>query len=304
MAKASCQLSRDTQQVVLKKNKPVARQLHAGESHKYNLNLTAGQFASVVVEQDGIDVVVTIYGEDSKRIIEVDGPNGAKGPEQIFFIAERAGNYQLEVHSLENEILQGRYEIKLKTLRQKRPSDDRYIIAQRDFIEGNRLLRQRGETDLQLAVEKYESALSNWRIVGERLKEADTLYLLGLCYSEMSDFNKSKEYYSKALQLELALGDKQGEALTLSSLGNTYYNLRDYKDAYENLSKALNRAREIGDRKVESRSLLNLGLYYDDLGNKAEALKCLNQALNLCKELGDEQAVKEVMEYIKIVTGK
>jgi hypothetical protein len=49
--------------------------LHAAVSHNYSLNLTAGQFVSVVVEQNGIDVVVAIYGEDSKRIIGVNPRN-------------------------------------------------------------------------------------------------------------------------------------------------------------------------------------------------------------------------------------
>jgi hypothetical protein len=41
----------------LEEGKPIERELSGGESHSYRLNVTTGQYARVVVEQKGIDVV-------------------------------------------------------------------------------------------------------------------------------------------------------------------------------------------------------------------------------------------------------
>jgi len=44
----------------LEEGKPIERELSGGESHSYQLNVTTGQYARVVVEQKGIDVVVSV----------------------------------------------------------------------------------------------------------------------------------------------------------------------------------------------------------------------------------------------------
>src|SRR5947207_375600 len=63
----------------LKMHVPIERGLAGGEAHSYSVALTAGQYLHVVVEQKGIDVVVTLSGPDAQKIAEVDSPNGAQG---------------------------------------------------------------------------------------------------------------------------------------------------------------------------------------------------------------------------------
>ena len=46
----------------LEPGKPVERELAGGQSHSYSIALTAGQYLHVVVDQRGIDVVVTLFG--------------------------------------------------------------------------------------------------------------------------------------------------------------------------------------------------------------------------------------------------
>lgn len=67
----------------LETGKPLERELAGGQSHAYQLTLSAGQYLHVVVEQRGIDVVVTLFGPDGKKLIEIDSPNGTEGPEPL-----------------------------------------------------------------------------------------------------------------------------------------------------------------------------------------------------------------------------
>jgi len=71
----------------LEEGKPFERKLAGGESHSYQLNLTAGQYARVIVEQKGIDVVVSVFGPDGKLITAVDSPNGSIGAEPVHITA-------------------------------------------------------------------------------------------------------------------------------------------------------------------------------------------------------------------------
>src|SRR5262245_16891409 len=56
----------------LELGKPIERELAGGQSHAYQITLAAGQYLNVVVEQRGIDVVVTLFGPDDEKVIEVD----------------------------------------------------------------------------------------------------------------------------------------------------------------------------------------------------------------------------------------
>jgi hypothetical protein len=109
------QASRDVRE--LQPGAPIERELKGGEVHAYRLTLVVGQYLRVVVEQRGIDVVVTLAGPDGQKITEVDSPNGSQGPEPVSVVAEASGTYRLEVRSLEKTAAAGRYEVKIEELR-------------------------------------------------------------------------------------------------------------------------------------------------------------------------------------------
>src|ERR1044072_9364081 len=63
--------------ILLEERKPIERELAGGESHSYQINVATGQYAYVIVDQKGIDVVASLFGPDGKLITAVDNPNGA-----------------------------------------------------------------------------------------------------------------------------------------------------------------------------------------------------------------------------------
>src|ERR1044071_4924828 len=63
---------------------PVAREMRGGEEHKYQVSLSAGQYARVVVDQKGIDVVLVLSGADGKPLLEADNNlSGIRGMEVV-----------------------------------------------------------------------------------------------------------------------------------------------------------------------------------------------------------------------------
>src|SRR5262245_1737998 len=58
---------------------PIEREMAGGQSHRYLINLTGGSYVHLVVEQRGIDVVVTLSEADGAKLLTMDTPNGTMG---------------------------------------------------------------------------------------------------------------------------------------------------------------------------------------------------------------------------------
>src|SRR5262245_14119689 len=58
--------------VTLEPGKPISRELASGQRHTYQIKLSLDQFLQVIVEQQGIDLLVQVVWPDGKQIQEFD----------------------------------------------------------------------------------------------------------------------------------------------------------------------------------------------------------------------------------------
>jgi CHAT domain-containing protein/Flp pilus assembly protein TadD len=319
----------------LKPGEPVERELAGDASHNYRVSLASAQYVHFIVEQKGIDVVVVLYGPDGKKLVEVDSPNGTNGPEPLAYVTEAAGEYRLEIRSLEKNAPAGRYEVRIEDLRAATEKDKSQIAAQEAFKEAIQLAAQQTKDSYERAIEKYQRALRLWRAAGDVTQEAFTLnniaqiyYLLGdkkktlelsaqslsimqstgnqygeatllsnmaAAYDDLGERQTALDFYNKALPLRRAAGDKSGEAITLSNIGYLYKSLNEYQRALEYFNQALAIARAIKDRSSEAAILSNAGAVYRELGEMQKALDYHNQALAIKQALGDRMGESNVL---------
>lgn len=280
----SAQVAQDKPSDLLEMDKPIERPFAGEGAHNYRVALDAGQFLRVVVDQLGIDMVVSVFDPAGRRITEVDSPNGAQGPEKVSVVAESSGSYRLEVRSLDKNAPAGSYRIKIEELRAARPQDTAQISADRSFAEAQLLQGQGTAQSRRKAIEKYEATLPLMQAAGNVGGEALTLHSVGLIYDSLGEKQKALDYYNLALELMRKAGDQKGEALTLSSLGSVYDTMGDKKKAmeYYNLSLPLRRA--AGDRRGEATTLHNIGSVYISLGERRKAMEYYTLALPLLQE--------------------
>jgi CHAT domain-containing protein len=291
----------------LELDKPIERDMSGGESHFYQLAITSGHFALVVVEQKGIDVAVKLFAPDGKLFIEVDSPNGTQGPEPFSLIGGATGIYRLEVSSLEKNAKRGSYEAKLLELRPATQQDRDRFGARQSFDEGVRLHTQNTRDSLLAAVKKYEEAVSLYRAAGDRGEQFETLFNMSAAYRVMSDPQKALDYSNQALQVAHTLGDKsrQARSLRLSLVLN-----RDSGKLEEALKvgdEALRISREIGDKKNEASTLYSLGAIYRISGELEKALHFNSEALNLYRATGErseEAALLEIIGFLNSYLGE
>ncbi len=290
-SEASLSYSRPSQEDkgirLLEPGKKIERQLSGGKGHVYQISLAAGQYLQVIVDQRGIDVVVTLLGPDGKKMAEVDSPNGSQGPEPVSVIAEAPGNYRLEVRSLENTAPAGRYEVKILELRIASPQDISRIAAAKAYAEGWRHQEQKTAASLQQAIERFKEALPLWRAAGDRVQEADTLSNIGEAYQDLSERQKALDYYSQALAVRRVLGNERGVAEALNNIASVYHSMGENPKALDYYAQALELWRAAGDRTGEASTLSNMGATYTSLGQPQKALEYFGLALPIRRAVAD-----------------
>lgn len=260
---------------------PLARAMNGGEVHTYRLTITSGRYLRVVVNQQGIDVVVSLVDPKGQKVVEVDGPNGNRGPEPLSIIAETSGEYLVDVRSPDKAAKPGRYGINLEALRVPTPADRDRVAAESKFGEALKLSQQQTATSRRQAIEKYEQALPLFRALNDLPMETSALNLAGLLYHSFGELPKALEYYSRALPISHATGDAVREASLLNNIGSVYDILGEPHKALEHFEQAQALWQKLDRRDQQGNTLNNIGLVYFNLGELQKALEYYNQALPL-----------------------
>jgi len=326
------------QPVELKPSQTIQRSLHGGETHIFQISLTSGQFLYASVEQEGIDVEVTLLGPKGEKISRVDSSNGAWGPEPVVAIAESSGMFRLQVRPGDSGAPSGQYEARIVELREATAADRNHVAAERLEEEGQDLLGQNTAASMRAALEKFQPALAYYSSSSDRYRLALTAYTCGYAYEQLGDFPTSLEYYSKALPLFHDLGeanmegttlnnmggaydvlgekqraldsygkfldlpqshiDQSTQAFVLNNIGKIYADMADVQKANDYYNQALPRFQAIGDKVGRAQVLQNIGANYNDLGEPAKGLDYLQQALALEKETGDKRMQAETLTHI------
>lgn len=267
--------------------RPVAREIRGGEDHAYQVTLNAGQYARVVVEQKGIDVVLVLLEGDGKPLLKVDNNlSGTRGLEIVSLLAEVGGVYRLNVRSLEEGASSGRYELRIEELRTATDADRKQVAAERPYFAGVQLQDKRTTESRRQALEKYGEALPLMREAGDRRGEAMTLTNIGTNYNGVSEPHKAVEPLDQALTIWRALGDRHLEAVTLSIRSRVYFALGDPHKALEFYNLALPVLHAVGDQSAEAVTLIQLGSIHTLFGEPQKALDHFAQALPLLRAVG------------------
>ena len=102
---------------LLELGKPIEREVAGGQSHFYQIALTADQYLRVEVAQRGVNVILELFDPAGMKLTEVDNARGKQGSELLTFIAEVSGNYRIQISVAEKNAPAGRYEVKVIALK-------------------------------------------------------------------------------------------------------------------------------------------------------------------------------------------
>ncbi len=274
--------------------------LRAGEARAYLLDLSAGEYAELMVDQQGTDVAVRLRSADGRRTLAaVDSNNGILGPEPLPVIAEAAGRYRLEIRS--SSPFAGRCVLRLDALRQATASDRARIEAERVLAAGEELRQHGDPASLRQAVEREKEALARFRALGARAREAEILFSLGRAHSGLKEPEASAGFYRQALALYRTLGDRPQTGVTLTNLGYWESGRGRPEAALVLYRQALVLHRRFHNRPEEALALNNLGRAAMDVGETGEALTALQRALALWRALGDRNGEGKALSNLGLL---
>ena len=263
---------------------PQEGELTGAEAHVYSLHPESGDYLHLIVEQRGIDVVVTLFDPDGEPLLEVDSPVGVQDPESLHWVASASDRHRLEVR-LSSGPPHGRYRIRMGDWRAARPPDyDRAAAAKaRAAADGHR----RG-SDIPAALEGYQRAARLWGSSGETLQQAFALYWAGLMQTRLGETRASIESLERSLALYRESGrETRDVASILSRLAQHSRTLGELGTSLSYLKRALHIARKLRDPRREASYLHNIALSYKLLGRPQQSLSYYLQALALWQELGN-----------------
>jgi CHAT domain-containing protein/Tfp pilus assembly protein PilF len=272
----------------------IKRDMTGGDVHVFRLSFNRGQYAHVVVEQQGIDLALKLAGPDGQAIFEMDSPNGQRGPEVISLVAKANGEHKLELHSTSSRGVAGSYELRLDGPREPTPADLSRAAAASVFIEGQALrLEGRTKESRLAAIDRYKKARELWGALGDKRVEAYALCNIGRTFKALGNLKDALENLNQALSILRVEKDLLGQAFMLNELGSVYRDLGSDdatpgpEKALEVYQQSLKLRREAGDRWGQAQSLNNIGLIYARMSDFRKALEYYEQSLSLWRAAGD-----------------
>jgi tetratricopeptide (TPR) repeat protein len=267
--------------------KPLERKLAGGEAHLYEIKLTSEQFLRLVVDQRGIDVALTLFEPNGKKIVEVNNRHGERGLETASLVAVEPGSYRIEVRSTRETDPFGAYQIKVEGLHSASDHDRVTNTAEHLVAEANTLQARPTKESLSPAIAKYQEALRLVEVSGDLQMKAVVLNMIGRSYFSLGEYQKALEYHHQALPLARAASDHQAEAATLTYIGDGYRLTSENEKAVDYLSQAVHAWQMIQDRRGEVGALNILARVYHQMGDQYKSIFSFDHALQLSRALSD-----------------
>ncbi|MFN7960171.1 MAG: CHAT domain-containing protein [Thermoanaerobaculia bacterium] len=253
---------------------------------RYQIDLVAGEYLELVVEQQGVDLTLHWLdpGGDGLSVDNWSGADGRFGPERLCWVTARTGPHHLEL--VPRPGTSGRYRLAVTRLGPAGPQDLLRARSERQMARGDELLAERGGSSRRLGIEEYLAALAGFTALGERHREADAWFRLAEAQAAAGEA-AALGSYGAALGLYRQQGDPRQEALCLHHRGYLLADQHRAGAALADFEAALPLWRRAADLQGEALSDNELGLLYRQLGELGAALAAYDRALELWRQLGD-----------------
>lgn len=311
--------------------------LLTNEAHVWQVQLRKMDALRVVVDQQGVDVKVTLTDPIDKQILKVDTPKGDQGSELLHAIAGMQGLHTVRVEAW-SPGNPGRYSIRLDLPRTADPKDRLLAEAALRFARGEQL-KGRDAASREMALSEYrrvieildrvgedpEREMLAWRQIGQIYDDQGNIPMASLNYQEalavskelsdqrwtvdlLNDIaasylkipdNESAERASRqAYSMARSHDYRSGELIALEGLAVVDRNRRDTQQALEKFEQELSGWVAEGNRLRQAHALQHIGEIYVELFRLDEGLDHLRRAHRLHQERGDDSARADCLTSI------
>jgi len=302
---ASAIASQQNEATALAPGAPVEREISGRQTHTYRINLATGQFIQASVQQQGVEVIVSLLGPDGQKLNEFDEPVGESANREIVFITQSDGDYQFVVRPSRENAPVARYRIKVEIARPA-TEQDRVRARATQLVKEARMAYWKvaplSAEEAENFANKFEEALRLWQSLDDGWMVAETLLDLGILKSKRFEYSGALELYDKALQLfpETPEG-VASKATTLNNIADIHHRLGEPRKALDYFLRSLELKKPGRSRAI---SLDNIGGVYYSLSDYQQALDHIQQALAIFRTLGNPRDEAVALNNLANVWGK
>jgi len=271
----------------LQPGEPVEREISGGQTHSYQVAVTASQWVALTIQQRGIDVVEDVFSPEGKLIAQYDTEQRPEEADKSEFVAEIGGVYRVDVEA-KIKLSAGRYEIRVEEIRTATEEDRSLSQAHKLSTESSNRFGA-GKFGEASALAEQALAIVEKRLAPQHIYLGYLLNELGNSQREKGENAKAEVSLERALAInEKVLGLEHPQTIeSISSLGLVYRNTGDYGKALRLLQQAL----EITERLFGAEhpkfvsSLTNLETLYIYLRDLDQAEHGLQRALTIAEKI-------------------
>jgi CHAT domain-containing protein len=260
--------------------------MQGGETQIYAIRAAKGQFLHAVVEQHGIDVMLTWDAPDGKPITMMDSPNGPFGLEELSTISDAPGVYTLEIASGDKSAPAGKYRVRFDPPRTPTDADKIRLRAETMFMAAGQLEAPQTAESLLQSSQKYQESAPLWQQAGDSYEECLALNEAGKILENLGDLDKGEELVRRADELARSTGAPELFGATINNLALIDVMRGDREGSLRHFLEALPYSKQIGDRMEEGVVLSNIGYTLAALDKWPEALDYDKQAIAAFLEAG------------------
>lgn len=269
----------DIESTPLSANKTLQRILSTAENHTYTISLESGQFTRLIIDRLNAEAILSVYNPQGRKLFDTVCSTNWATPVSI--TALQSGIHRIEMRSASD--IDARYELRTGEVRFATPRDRVSAAADKDFLEGIRLLSQWREDASRKAIGEFHKALSQWQAAGEKREQAVTSRIIGEIHYKLGETDAAISHYESSLSLARSINDTKLEGEVLNSLGYALlYRDKDAK-ARDHFNSALKAGRDTNSYQLQIHALNNIGEFHYYSGEMHKSLEIYDQALELCR---------------------
>ncbi len=273
----------------------VEQEISGGQSHKWKIFLSSGDYLRLSVDSKQINIMAELYAPGQSRqsgdkplLSTADGNvlTSHQGVSVFSYVAESSGSYSLEINASNKEPAPKRYTVKVEEQRPAAPQDKIRVLAERAELEGVRTRESATMEQRRQTIANYERSLALWGELGDRKSELRLLQRLVNQYNQLGDLQIALSYAGKGIEIAQALDEHYGEANLSGMLGGLYLDLGNNQKALDAFSHARQTFASLSRRYGEAVAIENIGTTYILLGDPQRAIEYYSQAASTFSSLG------------------
>jgi CHAT domain-containing protein/tetratricopeptide (TPR) repeat protein len=279
-------------------------EIAAGETQRFAVDLSAGQFARLMVDGRGTLAHLSITAPQDEPLgplADRERRGGVREPIVWSFVADRTMRVSLAIESRESGGPTRQYSLTFER-RAALPADRDRAAASRAVELAERLERS-GAANAQTALAQYEAAVTRLHAAGDAREEARAQMDVGRLLAEAGRSREATQAFEQARDRCRSAADPSCEGAALHRLGRLLAFTGQPGPGIETLGAALDVRNGIHDEAGQAETLMELGSAEGTRSDNRRAVEYLDRALERAAAAADRRTqadvlnIRGVMEY-------